>query len=205
MSNCTSNCGCDYTLPTGLTGETGATGATGPQGPAGANILADIIVNKSTTTTGSYETLYTYTLSNPSPLTQAGDTLVIKAFWSTNLNPSSPYRKTKVLIGGNEIAPFGVTGVYIATVGAGILGCSYEAALTRVTSTTAAGELMIIPNNGLLIPGAVSVHWPTVGSTGYQAMPDLSSGAHNIVFQAYSDTVADVTLDRIQIQKIEKV
>lgn len=204
------NCDCTtYQLPVGPTGAAGATGATGATGPAGANIIADILVNQSTTTTGAYETLYTYTLSNPSPLDEAGDTLIIKAFWSTNLNLSSAYRLTKVSIGGNEIAPFGMTGTYVATVGAGTARCLYEVALTRVTASTCSGELLIKPNTGLFIPAAVSAHWPTVSSVGYQTVNNgattLDSGALTITFQAYSNTVADVTLDRIQIQKLEKL
>lgn len=180
-------------IPIGLTGETG------PSGTDGAYIIADIIVNQASTTTGSFETLYTYTLSNPSPLTEAGDGLIIQAFWSHNAAVAAS-RPIRIQFGGNTI-----TGITYGMIGGSYLNQS-TVRLTRVTTTTASSntqELMVGSLGNIM--GHSFYHLPNKLNTAYQTVPDLGSGAHAIIFQVNSTVVGDCTLDRVIIGKLEKV
>lgn len=202
MCQCTSNCNCnDYSLPIGLTGETGPSGPVGLTGPSGAVIIADIIVNQATTTTGSYETLYTYTLP-ANTLSTAGDILEIHVYWSDG-SASTNWRQTKILSGANTILGNGiglVPGAYLNQT---------RISLSKVTNTTVslATHELTLTNIGTVASSVLSnmtYHLPNQLNSSYQAVSDLSADG-SLIFQAYSIVAGDIHLDRIVISKLEKV
>lgn len=200
-SSCSSNnCSCtSYTLPTGSTGATGATGATGPAGTPGAVIIADIIVGQDSTTSGSYETLYTYSLP-ASTLDEAGDQLGIIAYWSCSAaNAAGSLKPLQIQVGGNTL-----TGA--AKIGGGAAYVVQEYYLSMVTATTVAVNYQTVFSNflGFTTGQAHIYHYPNKNTAGYQAVSSLAS-AQNIIFQVTSAASGDVTLDRIVILKLEKV
>lgn len=197
------SCSCTtYQLPTGPTGAGGSQGPTGATGPAGAVVLADIQVNQANTTTGSYETLYTYALSNPSQLDEVGDILEIYSYWSEG-SPSTAWRPIRIRIGNNNIAG----------VGWGLISGSFynqtKVSLSKVTSSTVSlstQELVIAFGGTVLLNGFT--HIPNQVNTSYQAVNNgattLDTGVLNIDFQGYGSAVGDIHLDRIVILKLEK-
>lgn len=205
-SSCQSNnCSCtEYTLPTGSTGATGATGATGPAGTPGATTLFSQRIDVDTAGT-SMETLYTYTLA-AAVLDEAGDALIIKAFYSTN-NTATGTGSDKVVrirIAATEITPLGVT-TYPAFF-PGQLGLHYELKLTRVSTTTVFVEQRFY-NTVAFGLGMMyfNVHSPNTNYATYQTVSNLDSATNAITVEANSITAGDITLDYLCIEKIEKV
>lgn len=198
------SCSCTtYQLPVGPTGAAGATGATGSQGPEGTNLIANIAVGQSTSTTGSYETLYTYTLSNPSPISASGDILIIRSFWSSNDGaPAFGSAKTvKVLIDSTDIVVYGITAT--ATFTTGIFGIVHEVELSRISATTVSPHYLAKRYGAFGIIGmGQELHSPNINSAGSLTIPSLDSGARTVVFKANSIVSGDLTLDRIQLLKI---
>ena len=195
------NCDCTtYQLPVGPTGAPGATGATGATGHAGAIIQADTIINQATTTTGSYETLYTYTLA-ANTLDEVGDILEINAYWSEG-SPSTAWRQIRILSGVNTILGMGI----------GIVPGAYlnhtKIRLSKVTDTTASlsTEELSLTNLGTVSSGILThmfYHLPNQLNSSYQTVSSLSASG-SIIFQAYSTVAGDIHLDRIVISKLEK-
>lgn len=191
-SSCGTDCD-DITLPTG------DDGAQGSAGTPGATILADIIVGQDSTTSGSYETLYTYSLA-AGTLDEAGDQVGIIAYWSCSAaNSAGALKPLRIQVGGNTL-----TGA--ANLGGGVAYVTQNYYLSRVTATTVAVSYQTIFSQflGYTIGQAHVYHYPNKNTATYQAVSDLGS-AQNIIFQVQSAAVGDCTLDRVVLIKLEKV
>lgn len=199
MCNCgNSSCNCiSFRLPSVDCGDTSSSSSSSSSGTP--IILADIIVGQDSTTSGSYETLYTYSLAG-GVLDEAGDQLGIIAYWSCSAaNSAGALKPLRIQVGGNTL-----TGA--ANLGGGVAYATQNYYLSRVTATTVAVSYQTIFSQflGYTIGQAHVYHYPNKNTATYQAVSDLGS-AQNIIFQVQSAAASDVTLDRITILKLEKV
>ncbi|GIU70145.1 MAG: hypothetical protein KatS3mg002_1381 [Candidatus Woesearchaeota archaeon] len=191
-NTCKSNdCSCNtYTLPGGAPGPQGPQGPPGPPGPAGATILFNRVIDISTSTT-SWETLYTYTLTGGT-LDEEGDVLIITAFYKTNDNTVGPVYDKKIRIRFNGVDPFnGLEPPFFVGQNKFILTIK----INRVTNTTFTGEYRLIFDNGI---GSIETYFTGLSITNLDN--DL-----NITIEANSFVAGDITLDHLKIEKREKV
>lgn len=190
----------DITIPVGLTGDPG------DAGPAGASVLLNTAVATATTGT-SFEILYTWTSTNPSPLSEAGDMINVKAYYSWDAGGSS--RAMRIRISGvNVFSNFGATYVPVAPSNAG--RAIFEFEVSRITSTTVfiSGTVTIAPTSGILGTGSIYYFHTPSGNSGNSTpvtTSNLDSASLVITFDADSDSAGDITLDRVTITKLETV
>lgn len=198
MSNCIDCPNESYSLPVGSTGSTGATGATGATGLPGATVLYDAA---GTATAGtSYESIASYTMSNPSPLNEAGDRIEVIFHVENTVTSVASTATDKVIrfkIGSTVI------GTTLFTFALGQPFVIWKLSIARVTNTTAniTSEIVNLPQSSF---GMILSTQSNYISTSPATVPDLDSGAHALSLEANSITAGDIECLRMIVNHYEK-
>lgn len=196
-TNCGTNlCDCtSYTLPTGAQGPAGNQGPTGPAGDSGTTILYNAVVNTASSTTSAESLGSGYTMTNPSPVTTAGDQLIITAKYSIT-NPI--YGKLLDIRMGTVDLYDAIMDTYTPGTYAAIGNTSdviLKITLDRITQTTASGTIWVAQSsNGF--PGLMY----EVPSASAITIPDLNSGAITIVPRVNDTVAGEITCDRLTVE-----